>query len=165
MVHSIRSSSLVAAREYRRAARTAKRAGVAAMLGLALLAAPPSSTSHASSIRTSPHLPMACNGPQRLNGGYPNPGGNNGRFYPTINACDSGEYFQTQLYYSFSGGYWSICDENQATSARSCNPFDGASSDGQCSPTPCYGGGLVYMQSQMDSDVQIGGARDLEGPF
>ncbi len=164
MVRSIHPSSF-AVHERQCMARTAKRAGVAAMLGLALLAAPLGPTSPASTVRTSPHLLMACDGPRWLNGGYPNPGGYNGRFYPTINACDSAEYFQTELHYSFSGGYWHICDENQATSAESCNPFPGASSDGQCSPTPCYGGGLVYMQSQMDSDVQIGSARDVEGPF
>ncbi len=148
MVRSIRSSSLVATRECGRMVRTARRAGMAVILGLALLAAPPSSTSHASSIRTSPHLAMTCDGPRNFQGPWSVPGGT---YQATVNFCDSGEYYQTLLQYN-GFGQWQVCEYRSQPITLDCNP--GINSYGS-GPTTTYSPGTIYVQSQMYSEVII----------
>ncbi len=164
MTCSPRPFLLIIAHERRRLSRTTKRIGLVTMLGLALLAAPLGSATHASIIPTRLH---SCDGPRWFKGEFPNTNGYNGGFFATLNFCDSAEYYNTQLFYVNNAGYyWYICDLNAGTSNFTCTP---SYNTGSCpSPNGCFSPGQVYMQGQMYSTENIGPnlpGDSQQGPF
>jgi len=141
---------------------TTKRTATIAAVGFALLAMPFGHTASANAVRTRPEIPFNCNGSQVIRGLYNNPGGSNGTWGGTVNACDSGEYFNTRIVYTPPndvGEGWAACDFEEQTMQGSCTPGGGSTSYTPCT-SPCYSPGQIYVQNEMDGEVQTGGGKD-----